>query len=85
MVRGAAEDLAEAGEGSNKLLPGYASSSTFDFQIEINPSLLVFAVGGTRARELDPDNVAADEEMIPALDVDYIVSKISANYNLLKE
>jgi hypothetical protein len=30
-----------------------ASLAPFDFQVEINPSLLVFTVGGDRARGLD--------------------------------
>ena len=83
MVRGAAEDFKAAAAGKDKLLPGYASLTTFDFQKEINPSLLVFAVGGDRARQLEPDNVPADEAEVPALDVSYIINKVSANYSIL--
>jgi glucose/mannose transport system substrate-binding protein len=84
MVRASAEDFKAAGAGSNKLLPGYASLTTLDFQEEINPSLLVFAVGGDRARTLDSADVPEDEADVPALDVDYIVAKIAANYGLLR-
>ncbi len=84
MVRASAADFATAGAGDVKLLPGYASLTPLDFQIEINPSLLVFAVGGDRARSLDPDNVPEDEAIVPALNVDYMVNKIAANYALLK-
>src|SRR5690606_13215846 len=57
MVKGAAADFDEAARGEARLLPGYASLTTFEYQKEVNPSLLVFAVGGARARLLDPDNV----------------------------
>jgi glucose/mannose transport system substrate-binding protein len=83
MVRASAADFATAGAGDTKLLPGYASLTPLDFQVEINPSLLVFAVGGDRARSLDPENVPEDEASVPALDVSYIVAKIAANYALL--
>jgi glucose/mannose transport system substrate-binding protein len=84
MVRASAADFATAGAADTKLLPGYASLTSLDFQVEINPSLLVFAVGGDRARSLDPDNVPEDEATVPALDVDYIIAKVSANYSLLE-
>lgn len=83
MVRGAYEDFVAAGKEEFKLLPGYASLTTQDFQTEINPSLLVFAVGGEHARELDPANVPESEAAIPAFDVDYMVTKLQANYGLL--
>jgi len=85
MVRASAEDFKTAGAATHKLLPGYASLTSLDFQEEINPSLLVFAVGGDRALELDPADVPADEAGVPALNIDYIVAKIVANYNLLKQ
>jgi glucose/mannose transport system substrate-binding protein len=85
MVRASAEDFKAASTGSNKLLPGYASLTTLDFQEEINPSLLVFALGGDRARTLDSADVPIDEADVPALDVDYIVAKIAANYGLLRK
>jgi glucose/mannose transport system substrate-binding protein len=83
MVRASAADFASAGAGDNKLLPGYASLTSLDFQVEINPSLLVFAVGGDRARSLDPENVPEDEASVPAFNVDYMVAKVAANYGLL--
>jgi glucose/mannose transport system substrate-binding protein len=83
MVRASAEDFKAAGADTHKLLPGYASLTTLDFQVEINPSLLVFAVGGDRARALDPMDVPADEAAVPPLDVSYIQAKIAANYGLL--
>ncbi|HSC89564.1 MAG TPA: hypothetical protein VLC09_19915, partial [Polyangiaceae bacterium] len=84
IIQGAIDDFKEAAAGENKLLPGYASLTSYDFQVEINPSLLVFAVGGKRARELDPDNIPEDEADIAAKDVQYLVNKIKANYDLLK-
>jgi hypothetical protein len=65
------------------LLPGYPTLVRFDFQLEINPALLVFAVGGARARDLDPDNVPAAEESVDAFDIDYLVAKLEASYELL--
>jgi glucose/mannose transport system substrate-binding protein len=84
IVEGAIKDFQAAAAGTNKLLPGYASLTSYDFQVEINPTLLVFAVGGKKARALDPDNVPTDEAAIPAKDVDYLVNKIKANYDLLQ-
>ncbi len=85
MTRGSAMDFQAASVGTHKLLPGYASLTTLDFQEEINPSLLVFAVGGDRARALDPIDVPEDEAQVPALDVAYMVAKVAANYDLLKK
>lgn len=84
IVKGAIEDFQAAAEEENRLVPGYASLTSFDFQTEINPSLLVFAVGGARARELDPGGVPEDEAEIPAQDIDYLINKIKANYYLLE-
>jgi len=83
MVRTAADDFTLAAEGEGKLLPGYATLTTFDYQKEVNPSLLVFAVGGARARQLDPANVSINELDVQALNVGYIVGKIMATYVLL--
>lgn len=85
MTRASAMDFQAAGADTHKLLPGYASLTTLDFQEEINPSLLVFAVGGDRARALDPTDVPEDEAQVPALDLDYIIAKVAANYDLLKK
>ncbi|HEY4106740.1 MAG TPA: extracellular solute-binding protein, partial [Polyangiaceae bacterium] len=85
MTRNSAMDFKAAGAQTNKLLPGYASLTTLAFQEEINPSLLVFAVGGDRARTLDSADVPADEAQVQAFDVDYIIQKIAANYALLKQ
>ena len=78
---------ARIGIGQRVGMEGSTGTSTglhLHFQVEVNPSLLVFAVGGDQARSLDPDNVPNDEASVPALDVDYIVAKISANYSLLE-
>jgi glucose/mannose transport system substrate-binding protein len=83
MVKGAAADFEAASEGSNKLLPGYASLTTFDYQVEVNPSLLVFAVGGAKARELDT-SVPEEEAAFEALDIDYILGKMTATYSILE-
>jgi glucose/mannose transport system substrate-binding protein len=82
MTRANAESYAAAAAGSNKLLPGYASVVSFDFQQEMNPALLVFAVGGERAKELD-DAVPDAEVVVPQGNVDYIVTKIASIYSLL--
>ncbi len=82
MTRANAESYAAAAAGSNKLLPGYASLVSVDFQLEMNPALLVFAVGGERAKELD-EAVPDSEVVIPQGNIDYIVTKIAANYGLL--
>ncbi|HSC86373.1 MAG TPA: hypothetical protein VLC09_03855, partial [Polyangiaceae bacterium] len=85
MTRAAGDDFKAAAAGEDKLLPGYASMTEVGYQNAINPSLLVFAVGGERARALDPKSVLESEEAIPALDVDYMVSKMRVNYSLLLE
>jgi len=82
MVRASALDFKTAGMGTHKLLPGYASLTTLDFQNAINPALLVFAVGGERAIVDDP-TVPASEKGIPAGDVSYITAKIASNYSYL--
>jgi glucose/mannose transport system substrate-binding protein len=84
MVQDSAADFAIA-DRNGKLLPGYASLAPLDFTSEISPSLLVFAVGGDRARSLDVDKkIPEDEVVVPALDVDYMIEKIAANYWLLR-
>lgn len=85
MVKGAAADFDEAARGEARLLPGYASLTTFEYQKEVNPSLLVFAVGGARARLLDPDNVPEEEEVFPPLDLDYILGKMRTSYAILED
>jgi glucose/mannose transport system substrate-binding protein len=82
MARNSAADFTEA-VAEAKLLPGYATLTSLDFQEEISTSLLVFAVGGDQAFNLDPAKVSKDETIVPALDVDYIVAKVTANYPLL--
>jgi glucose/mannose transport system substrate-binding protein len=82
MAKNSVADFTAAVE-DEKLLPGYASLTSLDFQEEISTSLLVFAVGGDRAFSLDPAKVSEDETIVPALDVDYIVAKVAANYPLL--
>jgi len=81
----AGADFKAAAEGANKLLPGYASLTLVNYQNAINPSLLVFAVGGERAKELDVANVPDSEVGIQPLDVDYIVGKMRVNYPLLQK
>lgn len=78
------DDFQAAAAAANKLLPGYASLTSFEFQQEMNPSLLVFAVGGERARELDASNVPESEAAVPAKSIEYIINKIAANYDLLR-
>ena len=85
MVKGAVSDFQEAAEGNNRLLAGYASLTSFAYQKEVNPALLVFAVGGKRAQSLDPENVSDSEVSIPALDVDYILGKIRVSYPILQK
>jgi glucose/mannose transport system substrate-binding protein len=84
MVRTAAEDFQAAGAEEGKLLPGYASLTTLEFQLAINPALVVFAVGGSKAATMlntpDAEVVTSAEEDVAAGDVDYIVQKIVANY-----
>lgn len=84
-ARRAADDLREASGDEHRLLPGYASMTTFDFQTQMNPALLVFAVGGARARQLDPEGVTRSEENVPRGDLDYMIGKLSAAYRLLGE
>ncbi len=78
-----AEDLARASVDEHSLLPGYASMTRFDFQTQLNPALLVFALGGARARQLDPDGVTRSEESVPRGDLDYMLGKLAAVYRLL--
>jgi hypothetical protein len=96
MLRREFEDLISAAASSTdsepKLLPGYASLTSLDFRTAINPALLVFAVGGAKAAAIlgckDPDNfdpcpVPDADRLILARDLDYIVTKLRANYGLL--
>lgn len=85
MMQQTAADLEKARQGSNHLLPGYASLSSFEYQEEINPSLLVFAVGGERARELDPQNVPPGEAKVKANDLEYLQGKLRVTYSLLQD
>jgi glucose/mannose transport system substrate-binding protein len=84
MVRKASQDFQSAAAGEDMLLPGYASLTTFDFQVAINPALVVFTLGGAKAKAIlnEPRNsvVSPAEEGVLAGDVDYIVQKITANY-----
>jgi glucose/mannose transport system substrate-binding protein len=85
MTRAAAEDFQAAGADTDRLLPGYASLTTFDFQVEINPALVVFALGGAKAATMlntpDATVVSPAEEDVEPGDVAYIVEKITANYD----
>ncbi len=85
VTRNAAADFEKAAAGTDRLLPGYASLTTFAYQKEINPSLLVFAVGGRRARQLDPENVPVAEGAIPARSLEYIVGKLRVTYPILRK
>lgn len=84
MVKGAADDFQDAAE-NNTLLPGYPSLTPYAYQKKINPALLVFAVGGARAKELDPVNVSDDESSIPPLQIDYIVQRLLVSYSILAD
>ncbi|HVJ17859.1 MAG TPA: extracellular solute-binding protein, partial [Polyangiaceae bacterium] len=79
MTQSSAQDYAAAAEGTNKLLPGYASMSSYDFQSEINDALLIFALGGDAAGKWI--SVTSGEESIVQGDVTYIVNVIAANYD----
>lgn len=81
----AVADFEAAAEATDRLLPGYASLTTFTYQKEINPSLLVFAVGGQRARQLDPVGVPEHEQEVPARSMDYILAKIRVTYPVLRQ
>jgi glucose/mannose transport system substrate-binding protein len=82
MLRRSAEDYRAAGADVNRLLPGYASLVSFEFQRQINPALLAFAIG-ERARELDDSLIDMDLSSAKG-SVDFIISRIAANYALLK-
>jgi ABC-type glycerol-3-phosphate transport system substrate-binding protein len=80
-VRAAATSTADA----PMLLPGYATLTSFDFQQQANPALLVFAVGGEKAAEIfDCDYydcpVPDAERAVPPKDVAYAVGKFQAAY-----
>lgn len=77
-------DFKAAAAAPDKLLPGYASLTDVGYQDAINPSLLVFAVGGERARALDT-NVPEAEAAIQAFDMEYIIGKMRVAYPLLKK
>ncbi len=84
LTQRAARDF-DAASKSGTLLPGYASLSPFNYQSKINPSLLVFALGGQRAYELKSEEVQESESKILAGDVDYILAKLAANYSILQK
>jgi glucose/mannose transport system substrate-binding protein len=79
----AAADLRAVADDPERLLPGYASLTSFEYQQEVNPALLVFAVGGARAYELDPAGVAPTERSVPRADSAYLLGKLRAAASLL--
>lgn len=84
MTRQFGEDFQEAAAGEARLLPGYASLTPSNYQAVVSPSLLVFAVGGERAKELEPEAVRDEEIAIEPFDHEYILGKLAAAYAFLQ-
>jgi hypothetical protein len=68
----------------NSVLPGLASLTRFDFQASVWQALMVFALGAQKAQDVLQEYVPGADPTIAQGDVDYIVQKIAAGYELLK-
>ncbi len=83
MLRRVAEDYTFAASGTDKLLTGYAGSASAEFQQTVNRALLVFALGGAQAKQLDPE-ISPVDATVPQGDIDYMLGVIKANYQALR-